>query len=256
MGNSTLLIDPSQGPTKELLQYLRDLPVQHKAMIMDAVEDPIKKAKTAVLMNTGAILPPKPTKEQINLTVRDCYNDIVQGKVYENYIEAIHDTIVSSYKENRYGEKEGVEQLVSLASRLVKGEECLECMISFQSPTRGSDVLHRVLCEGIHKIVGDERDADKQWSLSLKSRSALDKLCRIFPTPYRPLRYLLGKKNPWSRMYETMWCHVNVHSIGGHGKDDKGEQKMICKCWDEGYEGVHCKTCYWGEHGEGYYLVK
>jgi hypothetical protein len=257
MGNFNLLIDSSQEPTREQLQYLRDLPAQHKFMIMDAIEDPVKKARMVVMVQGGHMISlPEPTGEQITLAYQDCYNDIVKGDVDENCIDSIRQAILSypTSEYHNYGKKEGVEQLLSLASRMIKGERCGECEISFRSPTRGSDDLHRELSRAIRHIVGDTRMGS---SLSLKSKFALKKLCSIYPSYYRPLEeYLIGNTNPRSAIYEKMWCHENVHLIGGHGKDDKGEHKMICKCWDEGYEGAHCKTCYWGEQGEGYSHVK
>ena len=262
MGNSNLLIDPSQEPTKELLQYLRDLPARHRAMIMDAVEDPIKKARMVVMAQGGHMISlPKPTKEQIALAYQDCYNEIVKGEVDETYIDSIRHSILSySTTENhRYGKKDAVEQLLSLASRLVKGERCEECRINFKSPTRGwqgSDELHRKLSRAIYSIVGYTEEAGQGWSLTLKLKFALNKLARIYPKHYQSLEFLIWNSNPHSAIYETMWCHENVHPDAGYGQDDKGEHKTVCKCWDEGYEGAHCKTCYWGEQGEGYSHVK
>jgi hypothetical protein len=262
MGNSNLLIDSSQEPTKEQLQYLRDLPAQHKAMIMDAIEGPIKKAKTLV-MAQGGHMPwlPKPTKEQITLAYHDCNNYIVQGGIAESYIDSIRHSILSypTTKDHKYGEKDGIEQLLSLASRLVKGEHCGECRTNFKSPTGrfgNSDELHHKVGRAIGCIVGDTRGSGMGRWLSLKTKFALYKLCSIYPEYYRPLEYLIRNSNPRSVIYETMWCHENVHPSAGPGKDDKEEHKMICNCWDEGYEGAHCKTCYWGEQGQGYAHVK
>ena len=262
MGNSTLLIDPSQGPTKELLQYLRDLPAQHKAMIMDAMEDPIQKARMVVKAQ-GGYMPwfPNPTREQIILAYQECYNDIVKGEVDKDYIDSIRESILSHPvpESHRHEQKDGVEQLLSLASRLVKGEHCGECNTNFKSPTRrfkGLDELHGKVGRSIVCIIGDAKGSKAEWSLSLKSKFALNKLSYIYPHEYRPLKFLIRDPNPRSAIYETMWCHENEHSVAGHGKDDSGEHKMICRCWDEGYEEAHCKTCYWGEQGEGYSHVK
>jgi len=255
MGNSNSLIDPSHEPTNQQLQYLRDLPPKHKTMIKNTVDDPTEKAKTAVLMHGGGMVPPKPTKEQITLAYQDCYYDIVKGKVDENYIDSIRHAVVSYLlKDGRIYEKsvqEAVEQLLYLASRMVKGENCLECGIDYTSSIRGSDELHEILAEGVGEIVRHAKEVGVEWSLGFKSEFALNKLSSIFPAYYQPVRYLLRNSRSRCPLYETMWCHENAHPYGDD-EVNSGEHEMICTCRDDGYEGAHCKMCYWGERGEGY----
>ena len=202
---------------------------------MDAVEDPIKKARMVVMAQGGHMISlPKPTKEQIALAYQDCFNEIVKGEVDETYIDSIRHSILSypATEDHRYGEKDAVEQLLSLASRLVKGKHCEECRMDFKSPTRGwrgSDGLHRELSRAIHRIVEDSTEGTLGWSLSLKMKFALNKLNHIYPGHYRSLETLIDS-SPQSVIYETMWCHENVHPDAGYGKDDKGEHKMVCKC--------------------------
>jgi hypothetical protein len=261
MGNSNSRIDPSQEPTKEQLKYLQNLPAKHRAMIIDALDETTEKAKAVIVHHytPSAIIP---TKKQIGLTYQDCYAEIARGNADENYVFSVIHALV--YQANNSGYlngkevQEAVEQLINLASRLVKGEQCSECDIDYTSPNRLSTGVQEDAASGMMEIVDEARENDVLWELGYKSKFALAKLSSIFPTPYQPLQYLIQDENKKNVLYETMWCHENVKLFGvgdgyDSGEEDEGynEYESTCNCWDQGFEGAHVKYCYWGERGPG-----
>ena len=275
MGNFDSRYNPTQGLTEQQLQYLRDLSPVDKRQAMAALgQDPIIKPRTpsgSALDNPYTLL----TKDQYDLLIKKCYRDICSGTLNEQYLkviiiglpervkmdeqgaeqakfQAIITGLPERVKTDKMGVEKAMEHLVSLASRMVKGEECLWCKEEYVSPTRGPAELHQHFAQAMKKLDEISQERGIKWTMSGRSQFALDRLGSIHPTYYQPVQYLLEhgvyRVNPENEMYQTMWCHDNEN---WYDDEEEGVSKFTCHCWDVGTEGSHMKFCYWDEDGEG-----
>jgi hypothetical protein len=173
-----------------------------------------------------------------------------QGEEEEKF-QAVITGLPERVRTDKMGVAGAMEQLILLASRMVKGEECLWCEEEYVSPTRGPAELHQQFAQAMKKLDAISQERGIQWTMSTRSQFALDRLGSIDHTNYGPVQYLLEhgsyRVNPDNKMYQTMWCHDNVNWYDGQEE----KLKHTCHCWDNGMEGCHEKYCYWGEHGDG-----
>ena len=237
-------------------------------------EAPIRKARTSFgidLDDPHTLL----TRDQYDLLVQVCYDDICSGRVNEKYLkviivglpervrmdeqglqqtksQAIITGVPERIKTDKGGVEKAMEHLILLASRMVKGEECLWCEEPYLSPTRGSAQLRRQFAKAMKKLDEISQELALPWSMSDRSQFALDKLCSIQPTYYGPVDHLLQHSeynvDSQNLVYLSMWCHNNENWKDG---EDQEVVKFICHCWDTGMEGSHDKYCFWGENGDG-----
>jgi hypothetical protein len=250
MGNKSSTPTSSSSPPRYLTHDLSHLdPNDFQALVSDCIkDDPVKGAKFTLVNNTviGNSLV-KITKQDIALVVQDCYSDICKQKVNEAYIMVVIEGIVRYMDENATkGEdvKEGVEQLLRLAARTIKGEDCNECGEEYESMSAVSDELHVHVVQAIQQLehIGQERDY--QWSLGDKPKYSLDKLSSEY-FPYHQLLHLGTANDLYPnrvQQFEEMWCHKPREADSTVGR----YQYDTCTCWDreDGSEELgHVKYC-------------
>lgn len=212
-----------------------------------------KEAKAALLKATNNTTDNiHLTKAEIALVFEDCYTDIANKKVDGPYISAVIDGIgmrvdACGYKSEDI--KEGVEQVLALAARTIKGEGCPSC--DDEDHCSGSGVSPKIHEHFVESII--EMSSSLQipgWSMNHRASFSLDRLCTVFSN-YHPLRLFLtppaadkwGEKEEAEEQLEGMWCHQPW--------DDSRDQRVsACRCWDEvchpfSSNHYHTKGC-WG----------
>jgi hypothetical protein len=251
--NSKTRFDPSKEPTAEQLRYLENLPAHHKALIREAVEDDLQIAKTIIMKKAGFYHDDNPTKWQINLAVRDCYTQITRNRADENYIYAVIQAIVYEWgnadEVDKNDHRNAMENLITLASRMVKGEKCTVCNDDEPSPLRGSETIHQHFADAMLQLVDDYPDPPLNIDLGDKSKFALTKLCEIHPETYRWVKYLTKGRGPEWEGYETMWCGYDIKGgVYNFDDEDRDDYVRTCDCWDQDYGPEHEKYCPFADH--------
>jgi hypothetical protein len=231
MGNNTSRLPPYPLPPSYLdLGSLLALAPNEKAWVLAAIgTNPLNKAKT-ILQNPaigrpGLLL----STQELSLAVDNVYSNFRSGRmVNESYIINLLDAIVDRIRRDREGMVEGIEQVVMLAARMVKGEACEECYMSdYQSPTHGSVELARRFVDTIEDLDGLATDHGVELLLSSRTRYSIDKLCSIYEY-FDWVRHLGGYAGDADDL-EEMWCH--------------GKSRCGADCWDSGYDNLHLKWC-------------
>jgi len=158
MGNVHSRYNPARDLSEQQVQYLRDLsPIDKRRAMIILGEDLITKANVPLdnaLDNPRTLL----AKDQYDFLIQKCYEDICSGKFNEKYLkiiiagllervrmdeqiveqaefQAVITGIPEQVKTDKMGVETAVEHLILLASRMVKGEECLWCQEEYESPT-------------------------------------------------------------------------------------------------------------------------
>ena len=189
------------------------------------------------------------SKEQIALVVEDCFNDIANKKIDGPYIAAVIEGVgmyIESKKNQDEEVKNGVEQLLALASRTIKGEQCPGCGDQYCSGSGVSPTIHRLFFHTIFEMMGPPQTQPSTWTLSHRARFSLNKLCDAFDDIYGELRYIIKVEagtmdGEFQGQLEEMWCH--------HPWDEYDDARYDgCGCWDKwsAYGGYgHLEGC-WG----------
>jgi hypothetical protein len=153
--------------------------------------------------------------------------------VGEDYIINLIEGIVEGVRKEG-GVNEAMEQVVSLAARMVKGEGCGECgSHDYQSPVRGSIDLTDEFVDALADLVNTASEQGIDLVLSTKARFSIDKLVTIY-YEYDWLQSLFEMDMETDEL-EEMWCHEN--------------QK--CWCWDfGGRSDEHSEKCGLHAHDE------
>jgi hypothetical protein len=153
------------------------------------------------------------TKEEIDLAVRECYDNICNGRISPVYIDAvimgIWDRTVEDASTKGAEIQEGVEQILWLASRVVKGQACGECG---EGIVRNGHSVNDFTVMALEELGQTGKDVGLEWKLSDKGRFMLDKLISIFESDYGKFRHLAETRDASDRYrgyeeLETMWCH-------------------------------------------------
>ena len=168
-----------------------------------------------------------------------CYEDICDGKINETSITDTINQIVDLVDVTPSiaiggAINEAVERLISLASRMIKGEGCGQCWTGCKCPKPGSPELHNTFVDAIELLEHTGKTLGLELSLSVKARFSLNMLCEILGPQYSSLRKLSqmsdgGGWEFWVEQLEEMWC----------------QRAPGCQCWDEdhGWANVHHKHC-------------
>jgi hypothetical protein len=172
------------------------------------------------------------TKEELDKAIKDCYNSICMSEKVEDYTTALIEAIAVRAIEEGNGQQDAAEQLIFLAARMIKGEQC-ENHPNYKSPCRVAGRIHRQFAEALM----DLRDVDAKSTYSDKARFALGKLFLVYPKQYALLRIMMSLEpdQPTSDLqeeFEEMWCH-------------QYEDHEDCDCWDVDYKSWqrHTKGC-------------
>ena len=235
MGNSTShepsapVAIPSARPD---LQFLIDLPANEKAWVLAALgNDPVKKARTILsssnIVKPGSLL----TSQELGRAVEDVLHSFrSKAAVDEDYIINLIEGIVEGVRKDGQGVNGGLEQVISLAARMIKGEGCGECdSPSYQSPVRGSIDLMDEFVDALIDLVNIASSMDIDLSLTLckKAKFSITKLATV----YDEFDWLqnLFETNMETDELEEMWCHENQN----------------CWCWDFGGKNdEHLEECW------------
>ena len=216
------------------LNHLRSLSQQELAQVLGTEGcTPTGRARTILLderiEKPGHLL----TKDDIDLAVRECYDDICHGHFSPIYVDAviegIWDRTVEDAVTKGEGIQEGVEQLLWLTSRVVKGQACRECGEGIENGGHSSSDFTVMALEELEQT---SKDMGLEWRLSDKGRFMLDKLITIFESDYGKIRHLAETLDPAIRYrgyeeLETMWC----------------DEYPECRCWDENRVEYHDHGC-------------
>ena len=231
MSITNLHINLTQPPSEQHLQYLQNLPDHHKSKVLAALaghEGQIKSSPALDLSihQFGRI----PTKESVDLAAKNCYESIrKREKVESNMINLAEAVAVRAIEEGS-GQQDAAEELIFLAARSIKGEQCKDHP-NYKSPCRVPARVHREFAEAI----GDLEDALAGPTYSNKAKFALGKLFSAYPKQYAFLRMFTSPTNlttnELQEELEEMWCH-------------QCENFEDCDCWD-----VSSKS--WQRHSKG-----
>jgi hypothetical protein len=207
-----------------------------------------KVAKAALMQKTDDDI--HPTKAEMTSVFEDCYVDIANRKVDGPYIMAVIDGIgwrVSACGNKPEDVKEGVEQLLALAARTIKGEGCASCGDkTYCSGSGVSPTIHEDFVECIFEMVSSCQIPP----INHRAKFSLDRLCAVFGI-YHQLRdqltYLAadnwGGQEEAQEQLEGIWCHRPY--------DYSREERVSgCRCWDAEWYSYssshyHSKGC-WG----------
>ena len=189
---------------------------------------------------------------QINLVVENCFIDIANKKIDGRSLAAVIEgvgmlaTKVGSRDEDV---KRGVEQLLALASRTIKGEGCASvCDDGYYNSGCGvSSAIHQFFVDTIEEIIGYSiiNPQPPTWSLDHRATFSLEKLIAAFNV-YRPLQILIKstvaeRDGELQGQLEEMWCTSPW--------DEYGEKRLEgCGCWDKVWMAPvygHLEGC-WG----------
>jgi hypothetical protein len=123
-----------------------------------------------------------------------------------------------------------MEQVISLAARMIKGEGCRECRSpEYESPIRGSTDLMDEFVDALIDLVNIASSMDIDLSLTLCKRAkfSITKLATVYDD-FDWLQKLFEMRMETDEL-EEMWCH--------------GNQK--CWCWDfGGRSDEHLEQCW------------
>jgi hypothetical protein len=187
------------------------------------------------------------TQSQINMAVDDCYERIRTNSLDESYMYAVINGVYMFVEYAIDGGRtpgplvqEGMENLISLASRTIKGEACRECDegSEYKSPNRQDEYVHEHFVDKMRELVKMGELLKVEWSLGDLAKYSLNKLCLVYDI-YKPLRYLSEDPTRPSNgadniAFEDMWCHKT--------EDMPDIYRGGCRCWDE-RTGDHFKYC-------------
>jgi hypothetical protein len=192
----------------------------------------------AILVNTdihqpGLFL----SKAEIAIAVKDCYDGIAAGRYNGKDVFGVIEGILDRAKEDAMvkgdGIEGGIEQLLFLASRFVKGQACEDegCDTGIISK---HNCIHGDFEDAIDKLEDFATEHNLEIKLSTKGQFALNKLCKVFGgvgegRGYTSLQHLIGTPDRLedTQQLEEMWCHQNED----------------CDCWDSDVGQYHSRMC-------------
>jgi hypothetical protein len=251
-------LTPSVDPSRQHAQDLHSgLSLQTQPISNGTHEQSPPSTANTTLNNEIVRLPifVVPSKEDVIIAFDNCYRNISAKFINEPQITIVIDKIVDRvYDSPIVSEvediKEAVQQIIFLASRLVKGEACGECHLGSRVANPGSAELHLLFGYAIQNLVDVGTDLKLDWKLSVKATFAFDKLCKIIGGEYLSLEEFDIHRTPihpqnleGQEELEEMWCHQSYRGEG-------------CHCWDgsyasfgdEWYMDRHYKHCPLGRY--------
>jgi hypothetical protein len=244
--NDIKLSNPNtQNLSENQLQYLRILsPAQHQ-YVVDAWQALITHKANSHFLNRNDPPPrsPMPYHDDEVLAFDECYDAICQNKVIETQISTTIDQIIHRiYDSPDHNEvediRDAVEQMIRLASRMIKGTPCYVYAFENQCQNLGSTDIHRKFVDGIQKVVNAGLDLELDWELSTKATFSLDKLCQQSWAGYATLQDIHRTQDDErgqgiQEQLEEMWCHGSCHCWDGD----------CASCGDSTYMDRHYKHC-------------
>jgi len=237
MGNTTSneVPPPATNPSaRPDLQYLIDLGADEKAWVLAVLgNDPLKKAR-AILSSSKVNKPGSLfTRKELAWAVDDVIKSFgTHTAVDEDYIINLIEGIVERVREEG-GINEAMEQVISLAARMIKGEDCQECgSLEYEPPIRGSSDLVDEFVNALARLVQISGEQGMNLVFSTKANFSIAKLATIYDERFwLPIIGDVYMDADEMEVMEEMWCH------------EKG-----CSCWDY--------FCRYDEHSEKFYFTE
>lgn len=227
------------------LQYLRILSPEQHQYVVDAWQALINRKINGHFLNRDHPSPaiPVPFQEDMVLGCDKCYAAICQDTVTEaqisNTIKQIIYRIYDSPYHNEVKDiRDAVEQMIRLASRMIKGTPCCVLASDARCRNQGSADIHRKFVDGIQKVVDAGMDLELDWELSTKATFSLDKLCQLPWAGYTTLEDIHRRQDDSrgqgiQEQLEEMWCHGSCHCWDGD----------CVSCEDSTYMDRHYTHC-------------
>jgi len=217
------------------VNYLNSLSSDQQARVLGVVGLTSAQRVKSILLNNSIHQPGLfLSKAEIAIGVKDCYDAIAAGRIDVYDIFAVIEGILDRTKEDAIVKGEGIEggvqQLLFLASRMVKGEACEECEVGVISCWTS---VHFDFIDALVEIEEFATKHDLKFQLDTKAEFALDKLCKIFEgislgRGYSTFRYLIQGGLENTQQLEEMWCN----------------EDNSCICWDTtvgDHHGIMCE---------------
>jgi hypothetical protein len=227
------------------LQYLRILSPEQHQYVVDAWQALINRKTDSHDLDGNDPSPPtqRPLQEDMGLACDKCYDAICQNRVIESHIGTTIDQIVHRIYDSPYHNevediRDAVEQMIRLASRMIKGTPPCVLASEARCHNQGSADIHRKFVDGIQKVVDAGMDLELDWELSTKATFSLDKLCQLSWAGYTTLEDIHRRQDNArgqgiQEQLEEMWCHGSCHCWDGD----------CVSCGDSTYMDRHYKHC-------------
>jgi hypothetical protein len=182
------------------LQYIRILSPQQHQYVVDAWQALVnRKTNSHDLDENDASRPiPRPYQEDMGLACDKCYDAIRQNRVIESQIGHTIDQIIHRIYDFPYHNevediRDAVEQMIRLASRMIKGTPPCVLASEARCHNQGSADIHRKFVDGIQKVVDAGMDLELDWELSTNTR-----LSKIF-TEDKTMRGVKEFRSSWKK---------------------------------------------------------
>jgi hypothetical protein len=180
------------------LHYLQSLSPDERDQVLGVAGfTPSERVKT-IISDEGHEKPGRfLTDEEVALVVRDCYNEIIGGEIDENYVGelvfAIVDRSTEDFKIKGEGLESGLEQILCLASGVVKVQPLAEGDDGYSHP---HVFVQHCFVDGIRELEEFGKKQSHIWRLSDKGRCAMDELVSKFGEKYGRFQYLATTPEP------------------------------------------------------------
>jgi len=152
MGNFTSYFMPAEATTRDALGSPLHTP---DALFISALHaEPTRRAEISTTDPSKDHQYPGLTKEQVTIAVNECYDKICEETADADYVYWVMVDVVS-YVERAFNRQPGgkviewsMAQLLSLASRAIKGERCQECRdFEYKCPSRLENDVHECFAD-------------------------------------------------------------------------------------------------------------
>lgn len=176
------------------ISHFKSLPLEQQNRLLGVTGlDTTKRAKSIILNkkidDTSFLL----TSEDIQLLVEDVLETIRDGRLNEVYFNKVIDLVIDRAVEDAPTKGDGVqiavEQLLSIAARMIRGEKC-ECEECGPAVSHRNTNVHEYVAMGLEELEGVTKEMKLDWQLSKRGRFSLLKLSTINTGEYRKVKHL------------------------------------------------------------------
>jgi len=221
----------AQSISDRQANYLRSLPPSRRAVVLNTVGATRAQRVKKILLNyklhqPGTFL----SMSDLIVASDNCYNDICAGIIDVDYILDLMDAIIDRTEKDALtkgkGVQGGAEMLLSIASRMIKGQACGDCGAGVWS--QGCTTPAEFVVDGLLELEEVGKKMNLEWKLTNKAKFSLDKLCSVYGHCFDEVKHLSKTSEPQRHQeLEEMWCN-----------DHPG-----CNCWDDEAGDNHYIGC-------------
>jgi len=221
-------------PPAQYANYIVHISPEEKAWVLAALGDNrLEKAKAILssihIPNPGLLL----DDNEMSSAIEDCITQISANKVNEGYLSKVVEAIVDRVRKEPMEVEYGVEQVLFIASSLVRGEACGLCGEDCRSSAKqsGGTCNPQIFVDAIDKLDNIAHGKQIRWSTSHRGNFMLGKLYQIHPE-FESIGWIYRPSDASGQPIddeeiEQMWC-------GGYDG--------VCGCW-EGECDIHSQQC-------------